>query len=494
MKRRTLFAAFILTLMSLVLLTGEVSHTVETRVMAAPEFQKEPLFQFHNKRGRDLYKRGATLPAGLTGGPWENKGPVCLVAREPGPQLKPIYMFRAAIDDIVLYGYDDGPTKPGSFNKGSAWANIGVEFYVASTQLPGTVPLYGASRDLFYTVQPSVHDLGSSGTYRLTTDHEIATKSKYDHYHGILGYVWTETAAEDEARPDLTIVKTYVRDNGIEAIIRNQGNYQVSSQPGVSAVLTIIDKNGKPVYFSGAKQLGGMSPNQQRPVLFETGKLDLARKQYRVQVDAGTLVAESNENNNDTGFIEIPGPKMKINPLPADFVRPPGLILSDVKGLGNGRMNYTFSVTNWDQFKPEWFQSLENVLPPGPCGGGDTNARLVARTIVIHNSVPLPVACKPLNTQQELSSIVLATPTRLGDSDQVRIYVEDRATGSKYESSAYPVGVFGVDKILVPMGCKFFLGRASSYICSSDQGFAACENMRQKGKPIECRKTGKPQP
>jgi hypothetical protein len=454
---------------------------------AAPEIPKEPLFKFHSKQDRWFYKRGNGIPSNLSGGPWMNEGSVCYVAKDAAPGLQPIYMLVDTDSRGAFYSYSKFAHASSLFYGPGMAQNMGVEFYVAATQLPGTVPLYGFVKKVLPRDEGS-KAIPGTGTYFMSLDNQ-APDDSWDH-RGKLGYVWTGTTHDDDHLPDLTIVKTTVRENGIEAIIRNDGKKAASGQPGVTAVLTVLDRSGKPVYFSGAKQLGGMSPGQQRPFLFETGNLDLSRKRYRVQVDAGTLVAESNENNNDTGFIEIPGPKMKINPLPAGYVQPPSITLKEAKGLGAGRMAYSFSVTNWDKFKPEWFQSLENILPPGPCGGDDTNARLIARIIVIHNSAPMPVGCKPLNSQQDLQSIVLNTPVRLGDSDRVRIFVEDRATDAKYESSAYPVGVYGVDKVLVPMGCKFFLGRASSYMCTSDQGFAACENLRQKGKPIACRRTG----
>ena len=476
-------------LVLLVIVGGILTWSDDQRVAAAPGIPKEPLFRFHSKQDRWFYKRGSSIPVDLSGGPWVNEGSVCYVAKDAAPGLQPIYMFVDTNGTGSYYSYSKFAHAASLFGASGNAQNMGVEFYVATTQLPGTVPLYGWARKVFSAPAPAGSKvLPGSGTYFMSLDNQTPGDG-WDH-RGKLGYVWTGSTFDDDQLPDLTISKTFVRENGIEAVIRNDGKKAASGQPGVTAALTILDKNGKTIFFSGAKQLGGMSPGQQHPFLFETGKVNLAHTRYRVQVDAANLVAESNESNNDTDFIEIAGPKMKINPLPPGYVQPPSIALTEAKGLGAGRMAYTFSVTNWDKFKPEWFQSLEGVLSPGPCGGGDTNARLIARIIVIHNSAPLPVGCQPLNSQQDLQSIVLNTPVRLGDSDRVRIVIEDRATDARYESSPYPVGVYGVDKILVPMGCKFFLGRASSYMCTSDQGFAACENLRQKGKPIECRRAG----
>ena len=62
--------------------------------------------------------------------------------------------------------------------------------------------------------------------------------------------------------------------------------------------------------------------------------------------------------------------------------------------------------------------------------------------------------------------------------------------GRTYESK--PIQLDCSDaKVLTSSGCKFLLGRESSYLCSTDQGFDLCEGMRNKGKPIQCRRVGK---
>ena len=34
-------------------------------------------------------------------------------------------------------------------------------------------------------------------------------------------------------------------------------------------------------------------------------------------------------------------------------------------------------------------------------------------------------------------------------------------------------------------------GRAGSFLCTTDAGFQSCEQLRQKGKPIQCTRAGK---
>lgn len=78
------------------------------------------------------------------------------------------------------------------------------------------------------------------------------------------------------------------------------------------------------------------------------------------------------------------------------------------------------------------------------------------------------------------------------DADKVYITLEDRLTGERYESGAYTVGWYGVGKLLFPVGCKHFLGRAGQFLCSTEQGMTACENLKKQGKPVQCTRQGQP--
>lgn len=448
--------------------------------------EKGELFRFRFASLNDprhLYKIGPNLPPELVG--YKKLGPVFMVAPNDGPNLHPIYISSFidvnpyTKDSSVSYYYSRMQKPQKGFTSG------GIAFYVSSIPSQGTVPLYG------YSKVTGVNEYGTATfDYRFTTDSKPPGPKWEEHGH--MGYVWPLGYAE---LPDLKIVKTTVRDSGIEAVFRNEGKTQISSQPGVSAVLEVYDRDGKKlVFFSGAKQFGGMSGGQQRPYLFDTGPLDLKRKYYRVQVDAANLVSESNENNNDTGKIEIPGPKVdlsKIKPWPPGYVPPPTIAIKDIRNAPNGRASYSIAVTNRESFKPDTFQSLENVLPPNPCGGGDTNARMIARVVVISGAQSTPVGCKPLNSQADLALISVTTSNKLKDTDKLKITIEDRASGDKFQSGEFAVGWFGVDKVLVPAGCKYFLGRANHYLCTTDQGMKTCEGLRTQGKPIQCTRSGK---
>jgi hypothetical protein len=440
----------------------------------------------------DLYKPGASLPPGLDG--HKLLGPVFLVPKNDGQNVHPIYISSLSYENAfvkdgktrISYYYSRLAAAPKRFSPG------GIAFYVSSVPLPGTVLLYGFSK---------ITGIDENGTatlsYRFKTDAEKPGPDWEEHGH--MGYVWplgsnTLNQQISLLHPDLRILKTSVLPNGIETWIVNDGKIQISSDPGVSAELQVYDRDGKKLVFSsGAKRLGGMSGGQRRPIVFDTGKLDLERKYYRIKVDAANLVAESNENNNDTGQVEIPGPKVdlsKIKPLPAGYVPPPTINLASITPAGGGRTNYSIAVTNAANFDPLAFQSLENILPPNPCGRGNTNARMVARVAVIKTN-PVLVACKPLNSRQDLASLEFTFPAKLDYSDRLKIYVEDRATKDRWESGEFTVGWFGVDKVLVPSGCKYFLGRAGQYLCTTDQGYKTCEGLRAQGKPIQCRRSGK---
>ena len=449
------------------------------------QIQTEELYRFRMQDLRHLYKIGPSVPAEL--GKMTSLGPVFLVARNNAPGLRPIYMSSAQDDKsgAVSYFYSKTTTPPDRFS------NTQVAFYVAGTQLPGTVPVYGFWEVFYYSNYGKVWH--GKSNFRFKTDPEPPTASWYA--QGLMGYVWPLGAGAGPATnlPDLSILKTTVRENGIEAWIKNGGTTSISSKPGVTAVLYVYDQTGKNVvHFSGGKQLGGMSGGQQRPFLFETGNLDLKRKKYRVVVDAATLVAESNENNNDTGFLDTPTPKMKIPQLPEGYVRPPTIMIKSINPAANGRMRYSLNVTNVENFHPKAFQSLKDVLPSSQCGNVATDTRMIARIIVIRD-VPIPGGCKPLYAAQDLGTVELTVPTKLKDTDRIKISIEDRASGQKFDSEPFAVGWFGIANVLGPSGCKGFGGSASNYFCSTDPGFKTCENLRLQGKPIQCRRTGKPQ-
>jgi hypothetical protein len=469
---------------------------------AMQEGSTQPLFRFVSSKGYRLYKTGSNVPAGLSDGPWKNEGIVAHVFLKQASGTKPVYQLTKADDYGVRFAYTGDSAEADRQKGGPAdkhgigkWMNQGPVFYVAAVQLPGTVPLYR-----LYLPARIVGDTSSGGFsgMEVGTDAHFYTVKASEKNHatnngwtdeGVVGYVWKE--AYPAALPDLTVQQTSADDSSVKVIYANNGT-SAASHPELKVELSVYDKAGKQL-FTTSKITGGVSAGSVRQVIISSGQVSLRNNRYQVKIDAGDAIKESNENNNQTALLS--GPQgLKINPVSPDHVFPPAINLTDILPAANGRTTYRLAVTNADKFKAEWFQSMENVLPPNPCGNGNTNARLLARIFLIRNGAPVPTACKPLNSPQDLRVLEFTIPNKLADADRVGITVEDRASGGKYDSEAYTVGSFGVGKILLTVGCKHFLGRAGSFLCMTDQGFSTCENLRQQGKPIKCTRAGKPQP
>jgi hypothetical protein len=265
----------------------------------------------------------------------------------------------------------------------------------------------------------------------------------------------------------------------------------------VYAHLLLYDGSGKPI-FSDGKFVGGMPPGQTRPVTFDTGKRSLVGLRYQIKVDLSNLVRESNESNNLTDATEFHR-KIKINSDPdaATRVPAPAFAITGVTSTPTQAQpkhtSYQLTVSNSDAYDVSWFVSLKNKLPPNPCGTGMTDARMLVRFSVLRNGRLINAGCKPLNASQDMRIMTVESAAPLADSDGLVISLVDRLHGTRYDSTPFTVGWFGLAKTLVPAGCKYFLGRAGSYLCTTDQGMAACEALRNQGKPIECRRAGKQQ-
>jgi hypothetical protein len=501
MRRMRLIAGGVMAV--LIACVGLATLPLDSKTAAAmQEGSTQPLYRFVSSKGYRLYKTGPNVPGGLTDGPWKNDGIVAHVFAGQASGTKPVYQLTKVDSYGIRFAYT-GDAAEANLQKGGPpdkngigkWTNQGPVFYVAAVQLPGTVPLYR-----LYLPARISGDTGSGGFsgMEVGTDAHLYTVKGGEKNHatnngwtdeGVVGYVWKE--AYPPALPDLTVQQTVADDSSVKVIYANKGT-GAASHPELKVELSIYDKSGKQL-FSTSKVTGGVSAGSVRQVVIASGQVSLRNNRYQVRIDAGDAIKESNENNNQTAMLD--GPKgMKINPVSAEHVFPPTINLTDIQPAANGRTTYRLAVTNADKFKAEWFQSMENVLPPSPCGNGSTNARLLARMVVIRNGMPLPVSCKPLNSPQYLRTLEFTIPNKLADADRVRVTVEDRASDSKYDSEAYTVGWFGVGKILFTVECKHFLGRAGSFACTTDQGFNACENLRQQGKPIKCMRTPKTQP
>jgi hypothetical protein len=74
-----------------------------------------------------------------------------------------------------------------------------------------------------------------------------------------------------------------------------------------------------------------------------------------------------------------------------------------------------------------------------------------------------------------------------GTASLLQVIIHDRLTGIDHKSNVYPVGAFGIAKVLSSVGCFAWLGRADDIACRTPVGMAACENLKAKGKPITCR-------
>lgn len=392
----------------------------------------------------------------------------------------------------------------------AGWHLDGVVGFVAPPDagLPGTVPFHRMYNDL----SPCNKVLS-----RAAREREFASVANYDDDHfytaseaekdqavhqggyvsqGIACYVWPAPAsvalhAPAAPLPDLAVPKVFAEDTSVKGIVQNQGKRSVSSTPGVLVRFVVSDRAGK-VVLQSEQKLGGMSPGQSYPVVFDTTKLaSKVGLNYRITVDPANAVPEADDSNNSAG--DVWGIKIKADPKAAERVPAPEFVVTDIQvSAGAPITHYKLNVRNWGAYKPEWFQSLKGVLPAAKCGQVNVDARMLVH-VSTDPAGGLLNNCLPLAAGQDLTRLGFNSAFPLAQSTRIRVTLEDRLTGAKYASEPYAVGWFGLDKVLVPAGCKYLLGRAGSYVCTTDQGMAACENLRQKGKPIRCARAGKGQ-
>jgi hypothetical protein len=170
---------------------------------------------------------------------------------------------------------------------------------------------------------------------------------------------------------------------------------------------------------------------------------------------------------------------------PADLK--PLIRVTDTRLASDGKTVYTIAVTNTDKFPSEWFVKAGPALPANTCG----DARLLANAYVVRGGTRFKISCESLGSRAALETVTLKLPTPLADDDRVQVDIHDRLLNEHYVSDAYSAGWIGIGPLLNSAGCKSFLGRASSYLCTDPKGFAACESLRKSGKPIACTQAGK---
>jgi hypothetical protein len=477
-------------------------------------FTRQPLYRFQSARGHYLYKTGATLPPGLSDGPWENEGIACHVP-DPAPHgTKPVYQLSKSDDIGVRYAFTSDPSEA---NAVTGWTNQGVVFHVASTKLPGTVPFYRLYKPLIpakkkdTSIGAKITEVftgpefteSTAGLLQDTTfytidvhDRAVALNNGFVS-QGILGYVWESSSAPPAATaPDLTIIKTIPEEFSVTAIVANKGTRNTSGA-SYSLSLTVFDQNNK-LLFQRTAAGPGLSPNQLQPVKIDTGGQSLKGKRYQVRVDEADAVTELIEDNNETALLPGPsGPTIKV----ADSVQTTnfglGLDLRDRRErmvtVGQSQYKYVdfdLAITNANVFPNDAFQPL-TLLPPNPCGIKPSNARLFADIIwgrEGRDTQPIMRGiCIPLLSPQDLAKMTFSLREEKGTAGLLQVIVRDRLTGLEHKSNVYQVGAFGVRPALFSVGCKAFLGRPDDFLCTSKQGMAACENLRQQGKPIKCR-------
>jgi hypothetical protein len=149
---------------------------------------------------------------------------------------------------------------------------------------------------------------------------------------------------------------------------------------------------------------------------------------------------------------------------------------------------YDLAITN-AKFPADAFQQL-TILAPNPCAGKSSTARLQAEIIWGRqgkDSEPIMRGtCIPLGSPQDLAKMTFNLGSEKGTASLLQVIIHDRLTGIDHKSNVYPVGAFGIGKVLSTLGCKAFLGRPDDFLCSNS-GMVACENLRKQGKPINCR-------
>ncbi|MCA1636128.1 MAG: hypothetical protein LC785_16160 [Acidobacteria bacterium] len=483
----------------------------------AQMFTKQPLYRYQSRRGQYLYATTAKLPKGLTDGPWESEGIVCYVP-EPRPHgTQPVYQLMSDSNEFGIRYFFTSSSGEAQSAQTAGWHEPGVVFHVAATKLPGTVPIYrlykppvpqkkkdksvwdkiGEAISGPEFTQDTAGVLQDAYFYTIREDEKATAMAGGFMYQGVLGYAWESASPPPAATaPDLTVIKTTPEEFSVTAVVANKGTRNTSGA-GYSVSLLVFDKNDK-LLFKRQAPAPGMSPNQSLPVKIDTGGQSLNGRRYQVKVDEADAVKESDEDNNETALLPGPtGPKIKV----ADPAQTTNLALAiDLRDrrermvtVGQSQYKYVdfdLAVTNASVFPVDAFQPL-TLLPPNPCGVKSSDARLFAEIVwgrEGRDTQPIMRGvCVPLLSPQDLAKMTFSLREEKGTAGLLQVIVRDRLTGLEHKSNVYAVGAFGVGKALFSVGCKTFLGRADEFLCTTKTGMAACENLRQQGKPIKCR-------
>lgn len=492
-----------------IIFAGLVLPGPTRQAIAAPALQtleSQPLYRFRGKKGHLFYTTSAELPK-ASGGPWTNEGIAGHVPMRPNHTIntKPVYQLGKSDKWGVRYAYTSSFAEADKYKGGPAdqhgvgqWINQGEVFRVCSNQAMNTVPLYRLYMPVRLT-NPGQEFTGvvpGTDTQFLTID-ENEKNNAISHGwvdQGIIGYVWRSPYPPPAApQPDITVVGSNADEFSVTAILMNKGK---ANTGGIKyeVTLAVYDQKGKLV-LKIAKVAPGMSPNQTNQVTFGTQGKSLNDTRYQLTVDSTNALDESDETNNETAMLDGPkSRKIDLSKVDAERVIPPSIEMTGKQESGmkeKPKTAYIFAVTNWDKYPAEWFQPLKS-LGPISCAGESTDARMLAHLwIEVGERPPQKAGCKVLNFPQDLKTVqTLATGGALPKPDKVFVVLEDRLVGKRYQSNSYPVEVFGIDKELFTVGCKRFLGRASDFLCTKKLGFDACQNLKAKGKPINCRLAG----
>jgi hypothetical protein len=483
-----------------------IQETTATPIFQAVESQ--PLYRYRSNKGFLLYTTSAELPK-LSNGPWTSEGIVCHIPTRPNHSINthPVYQLSKSDNWGARYAYTKSFAEADQYKGGPAdkhgigqWMNQGEVFRVASDQAMNTVPLYRLYLPVRLT-NPGQEFTGvvpGTDTHMLTTSesekNNAVSRGWVD--QGIIGYVWMNPYPPAAPMlPDLMVAKTEADEFSIRAFILNRGK---ANTKGIKfdVKLFVYDDKGKLLYQ--LTQIDpGMSPGQTHPIVFDTQGKSLYGKRYQVKVDTPNALEETNENNNETAMLEGPRRKIDLSNVDTERVIPPAIEMTgkqESKPKDKVMTIYQFSVFNWNEYPADWFQPLKS-LDATSCDGKSTDARMLAHIwIEVNGNPPRKAGCKVLNSQQDFKNVqTFATGGAIPKPDKVFVVLEDRLAGKRYQSNSYPIDVFGIDKELVTVGCKRFLGRAASFICTKKLGFESCENLRKQGKPIECRMAGNQQ-
>lgn len=177
--------------------------------------------------------------------------------------------------------------------------------------------------------------------------------------------------------------------------------------------------------------------------------------------------------------------KIKIKPQGAR-VPSPSIKLTGTQLQSDGRTSYSIAVTNASSYDPKSFVTTTGVLPKAACG----DTRMIATVMVSQGGARRKVDCYALTSQGALQNLDFRLALPLADDDSITLILHDRLVDEYYTSEPYSAGWTNIGPLLGTVGCKSFLGRAGSYLCTEPKGFQACENLRKAGKPIQCRQAG----